>query len=126
MCEYFSRSKQQYYSKKIFRNKAVSEGAISFYLDHFVRTRVSKITYGAFLDPIFNPSDSGHRSRSHNVFICDSGEARIRDFFGIILPKVSCLIIIFLKYGIKKFAFVEYPNFRDKGIQKIFSPGFTL
>ena len=30
--------------KSFFRNKAVSDGAISFYLDHFVSTRVSKFT----------------------------------------------------------------------------------
>jgi hypothetical protein len=29
------------FKKKFFRNKAVSDGAISSYLDHFVRTRVS-------------------------------------------------------------------------------------
>ena len=54
--------------KKLFRNKAVSDGAISFYLDHFVRTRVSKVTYGVFFSPEYDPSDPDHRSRSHNVY----------------------------------------------------------
>ena len=31
-------------TRNFFRNKAVSDGAISFYLDHFVSTRVSKFT----------------------------------------------------------------------------------
>ena len=105
---------------KNFRCKAVSDGAISFYLDHFVRTRVSKVTYGSLSRVEYNPSDPDHRSRSHKVVTDASGVERILDHFDIILPKVSCLLNHFpQKYGIKKFAFVEYPSFGDKGIQKI-------
>ena len=75
------------------RNKAVSDGAISFYLDHFVRTRVSKVTYGAFVTTEYDASAPEHRSRSHNVFASVSGEKRIPGFFDIILPKVSLLTL---------------------------------
>jgi len=68
-------------------NKAVSDGAISFYVDHFVRTRVSKFTYGSFCHIPYDPSAPDHISRSHNVFISVSGAERITDFFDIILPK---------------------------------------
>jgi len=68
-------------------NKAVSDGAISFYLDHFVRTRVSKITYGNFCHIPYDPNLSDHRSRSHKVFTSVSGNKRISDSFDIILPK---------------------------------------
>jgi len=68
-------------------NKAVSDGAISFYLDHFVRTRVSKFTYGTFGSKRYDPNDPDHRSRSHNVVTNAAGEKRIKDSFGIILPK---------------------------------------
>jgi hypothetical protein len=68
-------------------NKAVSDGAISFYLDHFVRTRVSKFTYGTFCRIIYDPSDPDHQSRSHNVVTNATGEVRIDDFFDIILPQ---------------------------------------
>ena len=78
--------------KFYFRNKAVSDGAISFYLDHFVRTRVSKLTYGIFGDIEYNPRAADLRSRSHKVFTSFSGTERIGDFFDIILPKVSGLI----------------------------------
>jgi len=67
--------------------KAVSDGAISFYLDHLVGTRVSKVTYGSFGNILYDPRDSGHRSRSHEAYTCVSGNERIHDFFGIILPK---------------------------------------
>jgi len=68
-------------------NKAVSDGAISFYLDHFVRTRVSKITYGSFCHIPYNPTDPDHKSRPQNVFTAVTGAKRIRGRFDIILPK---------------------------------------
>ena len=70
----------------------MSDGAISFYLDHFVRTRVSKITYGTFYKILYDPNDADHKSRSHKVFTSVSGHKRICDSFDIILPKVSYLI----------------------------------
>ncbi|KJA20618.1 hypothetical protein HYPSUDRAFT_166744 [Hypholoma sublateritium FD-334 SS-4] len=67
--------------------KAVSDGAISFYLDRFVRTRVSKLTYGTFCRTLYNPSLPEHRERSAKSFITPSGERRIDGAFDIILPK---------------------------------------
>ncbi|KAJ3525317.1 hypothetical protein NMY22_g10627 [Coprinellus aureogranulatus] len=68
-------------------NKAVSDGAISFYLDHFVNTRISKITYGNFCHITFDPNDEEHRKRERGVFTSISGLKRIADSFDIILPK---------------------------------------
>jgi len=68
-------------------SKAVSDGAISFYLDHYVRTRVSKVTYGVFSDIEYDSSVPDHGSKSHEVFVDVSGTERISDFFDIILPK---------------------------------------
>jgi len=68
-------------------NKAVSDGAISFYLDHFVRTRVSKITYGNFCHIPYDPNSPDHRSRTHKVFTSVSGNKRISESFDVILPK---------------------------------------
>jgi hypothetical protein len=68
-------------------NKAVSDGAVSFYLDHFVRTRVSKLTYGTFCSIMYDPSEPDHQPRSHNVYTDAAGEERIKDSFDIILPK---------------------------------------
>ena len=119
-CECFSRTRRHYYSKLLHRNKAVSDGAISFYLDHFVRTRVSKVTYGSFFHPKYNPSDPDHKSQSHKVYTAISGEEHLRDFFYISLPKVSCLITFLESMLFRNFLFVEYPSFGDEGIQKIF------
>ena len=98
-----------------FRNKAVSDGAISFYLDHFVRSRVSKFTYGYFASILYDPSDPDHRSRSHKVFTFPSGEHLI-PMFDIILPKVSCF---FPFKGVLLKKNLEYPNFGDEGIKKV-------
>ncbi|KAJ2928083.1 hypothetical protein H1R20_g9013, partial [Candolleomyces eurysporus] len=68
-------------------NKAVSDGAISFYLDHFVNTRVSKMTYGNFCHIPFLENDPEHRTRFQNAFLSFGGQRRIKDSFDIILAK---------------------------------------
>ncbi|KAF8805181.1 hypothetical protein BYT27DRAFT_7192862 [Phlegmacium glaucopus] len=68
-------------------NKAVSDGAISFYLDHLVRTRVSKFIYGIFRNIQYDPTASDHKERSHMVFTSASGKKKIGGVFSIILPK---------------------------------------
>ena len=105
--------------KNFFRNKAVSDGAISFYLDHFVRTRVSKVTYGVFGGIDYDSSAPDHRSRSDKVCTYVNGSKRI-SIFDIILPKVSCLISFLKSMLFKRLLFVEYPSFGDEGIQKFF------
>lgn len=78
------------------RNKAVSDGAISFYLDHFVRTRISKITYGNFCHIPYNPNDPAHRERMSKTFVSVSGHKRISDSFDTILPKVRVVCVLYL------------------------------
>lgn len=68
-------------------NKAVSNGAISFYLDHFVKTRVSKVTYGYFCHIPYDPSDQDHVNRVGDCFTSIAGEKRLSHSFDIILPK---------------------------------------
>ena len=79
------------FSLSLFRSKAVSDGAISFYLDHFVRTRVSTVTYGTFCSKPYDPSDPEHVRRQGNTFTNPSGSKMINDMFDIILPKVCGL-----------------------------------
>ena len=74
----------------LFRNKAVSDGALSFYHDRFVRTRISKFTYGNFCHVHFDPTDPDHQRRCHNTFTDFDGDKRINNCFYVIPPKV-CL-----------------------------------
>jgi len=75
-----------------FSNKAASDGALSFYHDHLVHTRVSKIAYGAFCGIPFNSSDPDHQQRLHNTYTSAVGVQRIEGHFSVILPKVCFLI----------------------------------
>ena len=68
----------------------MSDGALSFYHDRFVRTRMSKFTYGTFTSTRFNPAAPDHQQRLHNVFTGVEGDKLIKDSFSVILPKV-CL-----------------------------------
>ena len=124
-CECSLRSRRYYHFKNFFRNKAVSDGAISFYLDHFVRTRVSKVTYGVFGGILYNSSDRDHRSRSHKAYTSASGNKRIESFH-IILPRVSCLIPFLKSMLFESLLFVEYASFGDEGIQKIIFIAFRF
>ncbi|KDR69384.1 hypothetical protein GALMADRAFT_255879 [Galerina marginata CBS 339.88] len=68
-------------------NKAVSHGAISFYLHHHVLSRVAKFTYGTMLEVPFNPADADHQKRMEKVYTTPSGEKRVPRGFDVILPK---------------------------------------
>lgn len=68
-------------------NKAVSNGAVSFSLDHFVSTRVSRLTYGTFCATPYDASDSSHRSRVDLARKNINGERILTNYFSVILPK---------------------------------------
>ena len=102
-----------------FRNKAVSDGAISFYLDHFVRTRVSKLTYGDFCHIPYDPNDSSHTARVSKTFTSISGSRRISDYFDVILPLVTYSMILFMVLLTDTRNAPEYSSFRNKGIQEV-------
>ena len=67
----------------------MSHGAISFFLDHFVKTRVSKVTIGVFGNPIYDSKNPEHVKRKESTYIASSGEKRVTGYFCIILPKVN-------------------------------------
>ncbi|KAF6746720.1 hypothetical protein DFP72DRAFT_822694 [Ephemerocybe angulata] len=70
-------------------NKAVSDGAVSFYLRRRVRTRVSKYGYGAFYSINYKDSDPEHRLHDErgSVFVSATGRKRIRGSFKLMIPK---------------------------------------
>lgn len=72
----------------LYSNKAVSDGAISFYLDHFVTTRVSKVAYGSFCHIPYDATDPEHRQRESTTFMSVSNAKRIGSYFQVVLPKV--------------------------------------
>ncbi|KAF9465198.1 hypothetical protein BDZ94DRAFT_415086 [Collybia nuda] len=68
-------------------NKAVADGAISFYLDHFVAARVSKFSYGINCNCTYNFLDKEHSARSSSILIGFDGTQRLPNCFDVILPK---------------------------------------
>ncbi|CAA7263110.1 unnamed protein product [Cyclocybe aegerita] len=68
-------------------NKAVSDGAVSFYIDHFVRVRVSKVTFGSLATINYNPNDADHVRRSKKVLTDVDGRKLVPNHFYIMLPK---------------------------------------
>jgi len=67
-------------------NKAVADGALSYYIDHHVKTRVSKITYGSRGGINYDSSNSEHAKRSHLVLTSISGIKRLGGIFWVLLP----------------------------------------
>ncbi|TFK20828.1 hypothetical protein FA15DRAFT_707733 [Coprinopsis marcescibilis] len=68
-------------------NKAVADGALSYYLDHRVGSRVSRFTYGVNCHVPYNPHDEEHQLRSITSWFSPSGNRRLPGFFSVILPK---------------------------------------
>jgi hypothetical protein len=79
----------------LYRNKAVADGAISFYIDHYVHTRVSKFDYGQFSNVRYNPQNPEHVARYRDSYVSLSGERNIKNSFSVILPKVDPGMIYF-------------------------------
>ncbi|OAX34644.1 hypothetical protein K503DRAFT_803418 [Rhizopogon vinicolor AM-OR11-026] len=68
-------------------NKAVADGAVSFYIDHLVSSRVARATYGIEIYTWFNSQDPEHQARQHTLFIDPADEPSIPNQFASILLK---------------------------------------
>ncbi|KAG5350993.1 hypothetical protein C0989_008355 [Termitomyces sp. Mn162] len=72
---------------KLKGNKAVADGGVSFYIDHFVSARIAKYTYGIQICHRYKPSDPEHESRFLTVFTNAAGYEMVPGAYSIILPK---------------------------------------
>lgn len=72
----------------VHSNKAVAEGAVSFFLEHFVSTRVAKYTYGTKCVWDYDASDPEHFIRRGKITTRPSGDVCVRDGYSAILKKV--------------------------------------
>ncbi|TFK71045.1 hypothetical protein BDN72DRAFT_877353 [Pluteus cervinus] len=68
-------------------NKAVADGAVSFYVDHFVSTRVAKYHYGVGKSIYYDSSRSDHLARKHKIYTSAANYLLLPDGFCITLPK---------------------------------------
>ena len=79
-------------------NKAVADGAISFYLDHRVSVRVAKWTYGSKCAVRFNPLNAEHRARISTLITDISGYKYVPKAYSSILAKVSIEYLVNLPH----------------------------
>ncbi|KAK0476522.1 hypothetical protein EDD18DRAFT_1215707 [Armillaria luteobubalina] len=68
-------------------NKAVADGAVSFYIYNIVSARVSSIIMARECTPALNPSDPEHARRKSQIYILPNGEEALAGQYNIILPK---------------------------------------
>ncbi|KAF8802608.1 hypothetical protein BYT27DRAFT_7196548 [Phlegmacium glaucopus] len=68
-------------------NKAVADGAVSFYIDHFVSARVSKFAYGINTYHRYNAYNPEHQRRQNTTFMTAEGYLGISGIFNDILPQ---------------------------------------
>ncbi|RPD70094.1 hypothetical protein L226DRAFT_256752 [Lentinus tigrinus ALCF2SS1-7] len=68
-------------------SKAVSEGAVSFYLDRFVSARLIRTTYGVSCNHDYVPNDPEHATRTLWRIIRPSGRVVLPNGFSPILTK---------------------------------------
>jgi len=74
-----------------YRNKAVADGAVSFYIDHCVGVRIATATYGIECLTSFDENDLEHVARSNKAIFRPSGRIVLPDYFDVILQKVSLI-----------------------------------
>ena len=85
------------------RNKAVAVGAISFYLDHFVVSRLVRYTYGTPASIPYDPSDPEHRKRTHKRYMGITGVPQL-DIFVPTLFKVANVRLQIAPLGLNLFS----------------------
>ncbi|KAM6497400.1 hypothetical protein JOM56_007873 [Amanita muscaria] len=68
-------------------NKAVADGAVSYYLDHYVTARVSKYSYGLGIYTTFDPTNPEHARRRSTKFMDADGKYCMPGEFDTILKK---------------------------------------
>jgi hypothetical protein len=99
------------------RNKAVADGTVSYYIDHFVTTRVAKYSYGTRSSLPYDPSDPEHLSRPHAIYTDLTGHQKIRGSFDVILPKVEAVTLT--RTGFDAKSCLEYQSLRNRRISTV-------
>ena len=72
----------------------MADGAISYYIDHFVQTRVSKLTYGSKGFINYDSNNPEHRKRP--TYTGQSG-VKVIDVFWVVLSGVSYWLVLTLR-----------------------------
>ena len=77
----------------VFRSKAVSAGAVSFFLTKFVRARIARLTYGVTMNVHWDGNNSQHQQRRSKLFYLPSGSPVLPGGFQSFIAKVRPMVI---------------------------------
>ncbi|KIL54538.1 hypothetical protein M378DRAFT_92351 [Amanita muscaria Koide BX008] len=78
------------------QNKAVADGAISWYLCRYVSARIAKYSYGVSVEQEFDPTNPEHVSRESTKLTCANGKFCIPGGFLTIMKRVCFALFCFL------------------------------
>ncbi|KAF9783747.1 hypothetical protein BJ322DRAFT_877041 [Thelephora terrestris] len=68
-------------------DKAVAVGAVSFYINRFVKGRLSRFTYGTPCSKFYRPTDPEHAKREYKTYLNVLGNKYVPDAFMSMLSK---------------------------------------
>lgn len=102
-----------------YSNKAVSDGAISFHLDHYVRTRVARVTYGCRIHKMYDSQNADHVKRASKLFTGVDGTEKVPDFFLSILPKVNLAFESMFITGFSQRYYRKHKFLKSKSLERI-------
>ncbi|KAH9924777.1 uncharacterized protein B0H18DRAFT_1011158 [Fomitopsis serialis] len=105
-----SRKGLRMFSPEGQTSKAVAEGALWFYLDHRVRARVARHTYGSLYEAWYQPSKSDHFRRRHLAYTFPNGSLVVPSAFAILTRK-GISVTETTEFS---FPFASYSNRLDK------------
>ena len=74
------------------RNKAVAEGAASYFIQQFVASRIAKYTYGTEVIVDYNEENPEHHLRRGRLRTRPSGRKFVPEGFQVVLSKVRAQI----------------------------------
>ncbi|PBK90620.1 hypothetical protein ARMGADRAFT_934290, partial [Armillaria gallica] len=97
LCKQLERTDSSAFKGIMNMNTHTVYGLISFYLNPIVTSRISKSTYGMQVDRKYNPDDLEDRKRERFTYTNTSETIRLRDQFGVILPKAKFLDTVVFK-----------------------------
>ena len=75
-------------------HKAVPDGALSFLVDHLVKSRVARATYGTDFSAIADYANLEHISRRETWFTSANGRLLVPNAFKGILRKVGFCYVV--------------------------------
>jgi len=104
-------------NSRVHSNKAVAQGAVAFFLDAFVTSRMSRFKYGIRMTVTYNPYNVQHAERSSQATFMADGIKRLPNAFSTILDEVRLQVH---PLAPRPYRVLGHSGFRDAGISKGF------